>query len=359
MSDPFDTPGLTGKWWFAPALGLWFALLLGGGFALMPPGLHAALVGGLRLDRISGLFALPLESAGFAIVCAALGMAGFALGWLAARRIAAASTPRAFAPGFDVASTLDWDEGEEEAPAPAARRRRIFSAREELGSDDLTAPTLPDEDVAASSNDASPDSEAAFEAVYSEWVGEDAPRDDDEPLVGGEPAEKPDDADDHSLQAVVHDAEFEEIEDTVDESAALSQDAGTTDQTFDTEQPLGDMSLEALLVRLENALETHQAMVARSESAASDPAPHVDTGIHHQSPASNEALDAVADNDPVIAFLRREANRRMPASPPGEGGGGLDDEGTEPPSASPDKPNDAQAALRSALDRLGRVDRPD
>lgn len=81
------------------------------------------------------------------------------------------------------------------------------------------------------------------------------------------------------------------------------------------DEPLGDLPLSALTERLQRALDA-------SRAAAAAPATTDDGEL-----------------DPVIAFLRREADRTTPGTAP-EGGG------------------DAQAALRSALDRLSQVGKP-
>ncbi|MGE5953322.1 MAG: hypothetical protein ACM308_06860, partial [Qipengyuania vulgaris] len=123
-------------------------------------------------------------------------------------------------------------------------------------------------------------------------------------------------------------------------------------------EALGDMSLESLLGRLEGALEQHKKMVAGSEEAALQPAPQPVPLVREPEPDSEEEtgeeLPEASDDDPVIAFLRREASRRMPSSPATE----MDDEPSED-EPSPQSQTDAQAALRSALERLGQVNRRD
>ena len=79
-------------------------------------------------------------------------------------------------------------------------------------------------------------------------------------------------------------------------------------------EAMGDLSLAELTGRLERAL----AAQRKAENEDSRP--------------------VAADTDPVIAFLRREADRTAPAAPV----------------ASEDE-EDTQASLRSALDRLSQV----
>ena len=360
MDDSYGTHGLTGQRWFAPVVAVWCALLLGGGFYLMPPGVHAALARGSGLSQVSPLFALPLGLSGLLILCGAFALLGLLAGWLAARRIAAAAAPRAFAPGFDVGEARMWEDTEEETAPPQGRRRRIFSASEELAEASLdTTSTAPEdafevEDV-PETDDAGP--EADFEAVYAEWNNAEPAADepDAEPMADADA-----DADAYyaplveETEYVEVDEAYVEVEEAIVEEAAEEPEpaAPVTD-----EQPLGDMSLDGLLGRLETALDTHREMVAKAEQAASEPAPQPVPMTPANTPLSSaeeHGLEEVSDDDPVIAFLRREANRRMPMPAANED---IETENSDHEPAAPS--DDPQAALRSALDRLGQVGRSD
>ena len=177
------------------------------------------------------------------------------------------------------------------------------------------------------------------EAEYGEvsWQGlgdvrgEDGPAVDDEPRRPFSPREYFGNEEDGSEAGEVapadapfkeiveeHPVEFAEFEPVEEAPAALVPEA-TIPVPEANERPddgaPGDQPLSALTARLERAL-------AASRAAAERP-----------------AVPTEGQPDPVIAFLRREADRS-----------------TSP--ASPEPNEDAQAALRSALDRLSQVGRP-
>ena len=149
------------------------------------------------------------------------------------------------------------------------------------------------------------------------WADEDAR----EEVVEDEPARNRvlsarDDIDEDGI-AITETAEFVEIDEPVEtEVEVLEEDAhidAPQEEDAPTPAPVRaaeDLSLDQLTARLATALEAHKAAAA--------------------APSQDE------DTEQVISFLRREAER--------EGG---------------ESAQDPQAALRSALDKLGRVGRAD
>ena len=400
MSDYYDKPGIVGRAWFKPLAALWFGALAALGMWFMPPDVHASLVRATGLANVHPLFALPVSREGVLALCGAAFLVGALLGVLIAWRIARASAPRAFAPGFEMHGESVWEDEREEAAFEEPRRRRVFSAREDIGEEGIaiSAPThdeegdYEDEYSLADIPPASPEED--FEVVYAEmdedYVAADYEPEEvvsaEEPVVEEafeeeEPADTP---------AFVEEAEYEEVElaeaeteiavepepewhsEPAGESEAQTQPepdyeseyieaeefAESEDEPFEESEALGDMSLEALLGRLEGALEQHKKMVAGSEEAALEPAPQPVPLVREPAPTADEVsaeeLAEASDDDPVIAFLRREASRRMPPPPTSE----MDD---EPAQDEPRQQSqtDAQAALRSALERLGQVNRRD
>lgn len=347
MSDSFDNPGLMGRAWFKPMVGAWFALLLGGGMWLMPPVIHSAFATGTGLASLGPVFAAPVSSIGAAILSLAFALLGFGIGWAIAERVAAASAPRAFAPGFEVHDESGWqDEVEEEFEQP--RRRRVLSAREDLGEDGIAFGDPPADDTVTTTNP-----EEDFDAVYAEMVPDyDPPTDGETETADPSGADFPD-------SFVEYEAEFTEVEEaeTEFESEGVGQDQ--SHPIAEEERAFGDMSLEGLLGRLEGALDAHKKMVAESEKAAEEPAPqHIpmtrEPALDHDDGGKDDSLAEGSEDDPVIAFLQREASRRMPQPRESD----VADTGTDDLTAN-ESPTDAQAALRSALERLGQVNRRD
>ncbi|MXO48993.1 hypothetical protein GRI69_12060 [Erythrobacter vulgaris] len=370
MSDHHGNTGLLGRAWFKPLVGAWFALLLGGGMWLMPPHVHALIARSIGLAQLHPMFAPPVSGAGVAVLCISVALFGLLLGIAVAGRIASAAAPRAFAPGFEFLEDSAWRD-EAELPTDGLeepRRRRVFSARDDIGEEGI-AMRAPTEEASYeneySLDDVPPAGPAEeFEAVYAEMEGDSAIADEDVEEVGGS---REDETGGYAVfetedVEIAEDAEFEhvpefdpapEVEPIQQEHAEDGADPDTTRET----PAMGDMSLEGLLDRLEGALEQHKRMVAESEEAAERPAPQP-IPITRGLPAEEDCLEdqdlpQASDDDPVIAFLRREASRRMP-----EAHADLDapEEGSETGDAAP---TDAQAALRSALERLGQVNRRD
>ncbi len=370
MSDHQGNTGLLGRAWFKPLVGAWFALLLGGGMWLMPPHVHALIARGTGLSQLHPIFAPPVSGDGVAVLCIAVALVGLLLGIAVAGRIAAAAAPRAFAPGFEFLEDSPW-QNEAELPADdmaEPRRRRVFSAREDIGEEgiSISAPTGEASYESEYSLDEVPPAGPAeeFEAVYAEMEGERAIAD-GHVEQDSSPAEKEIDgfaAFKTEEVKIAEDAEFEHVGEFDPEPEAepiqeeYVEDGSDRDATGGEAQATGDMSLEELLDRLEGALEQHKRMVAESEEAAEQPALQP-IPMMREFPAEEDTPEEKvlppASDDPVIAFLRREASRRMPE---GHAGSETLEEGSEAGHAAP---TDAQAALRSALERLGQVNRRD
>lgn len=370
MSDRHGNTGLLGRAWFKPLVGAWFALLLGGGMWLMPPHVHALIARSTGLAQLHPIFAPPVSGAGVAVLCIVVALFGLLFGIAVAGRIAAAAAPRAFAPGFEFLEDSAWQE-EAEMPADGIeepRRRRVFSAREDIGEEGIA--------ISAPTGEASYETEYSiddippagpveeFEAVYADMEGganvaeegavQDTWSEEDETAeytaFGTEDGEIPEDAE------FEHVPEFDPGREPV--PADYAEDSAEPDTLDESPEALGDMSLGGLLDRLEGALEQHKKMVTESEEAAQQPAPQP-VQMTREIPAEDTGADdrdlpEVSEDDPVIAFLRREASRRMPEAPDGP-----DSPDEEDSTAGGVAPTEAQAALRSALERLGQVNRRD
>ena len=398
MGDGFEKPALMRRAWFKPIVGAWFALLLGGGLWLMPPHVHALIADAMQLSALHPMFAPPVSAGGVAVIALIAGLFGFFLGIAVAGRVAAVSAPRAFAPGFEMHGESVWDDEREEAAFEEPRRRRVFSARKDIGEEGIaiSAPTGDgdgDYEHEYSIEDIPPASpEEDFEAVYAE-LGADyvASQYEPEEVVSvEEPAVEEVFQDEEPVgePAFVEEAEFEEVEEVeaapeptpepvrapyteVEPEAEIEPEpvfaseydeaeefAELADEQLEESKAFGDMSLENLLGRLEGALERHKKMVAGSEEAAQQLARQPVPLVRDTEPVSEEEtgeeLSQASDDDPVIAFLRREASRRMPPPQASE----MNDVPAEDDPA-PQLQTDAQAALRSALERLGQVNRRD
>ena len=153
--------------------------------------------------------------------------------------------------------------------------------------------------------------------LEEEWADEDAPED----VVEEEPARNRvlsarDDIDEDGI-AITETAEFVEIEEPVETGVEFLEEEAHFDASHEEDTPTPapvraaeELTLDQLTARLATALEAQKAAAA---TAAQD-----------------------EDTEQVISFLRREAER--------EGG---------------ESAQDPQAALRSALDKLGRVGKAD
>ena len=323
MSDDWTDQGMASKRWFKPAVAVWFALLLGGGLLLMPSTVHASIA------QVTGI-------TGRLLVSAIAGIFGLMLGWAIASRIAQATAPRAIAPGLEPHEAGDWDDGEVMEDEP--RRRRVFSAREDIGEDGIGV----SEEVAAE-DEVAPS--RAFEDILAdipEAVPEESWEEKSEPIDLSEEQAFPHEDREPEETIVIEDAEFETIEEEIAEDVVEDEPppAPTVEATSAT--PLAGLSLKQLEDRLAAALDSRkQAAKVSTPEAQPHVAAEEEPPAPYDDPAESQ-LDDPDKDDPVIAFLRREASRKMPEKNP------------EPPQ----RDYDAQAALREALDKLGKVGKP-
>ncbi|MCA0909996.1 hypothetical protein [Qipengyuania gaetbuli] len=257
MSYVDNDSTLTTKAWFRPAVGLWFGMLVGAGtlgvLYVTPADTRDVLFQSAGLTGLHRFFEPPVGMAGFAAVAVAAGVVGFLFGLVIASRLARRAA---------VVDQVEIAPETVEAEASVAEdqsRRRVFSAREDIGEEGI-AVTETAEALAA------PEIKAEFE-------------------------------------------EIEEVKAPAEELASASPVAPAPA----ARESLADLSLDQLTSRLAAALEARKAAPG--------------------TPPADE------DPDQVISFLRREAARAAPPAGPGS--------------------EDPQAALRSALDKLGRVGKPD
>ena len=255
--------GLTSRAWFRPAVGLWFGMLIGAGtlgvLYVTPPATRDGLFQQAGLSGLHRFFEPPVGMAGFAAVAIVAGLLGLLFGLVVARRLARSS---------DEEEWDEWEEPElieEDAEPEEPGRKRVFSARDDIGEEGIAI------------------TETAEEAEDLDAA--------DEPEVITAPAPEP----------------FVEAPSEPPEAAA---------DTAPRHESLADLSLDQLTQRLGAALQA-------SKSGGKAP----------------QASTQEDDPDHVISFLRREASRR---------------DGEDVPQG-----DDPQAALRSALDKLGRVGKPD
>ena len=258
MSYVDNDSTLTTKAWFRPAVGLWFGMLVGAGtlgvLYVTPADTRDALFQSAGLTGLHRFFEPPVGMAGFAAVAVAAGVVGFLFGLVIASRLARRAA---------VVEQLEIAPETVEAEAPVAEdqsRRRVFSAREDIG---------------------------------------------EEGIAVTETAE--------ALATPEIEAEFEEVEEV---AAPAEEPAAATPVTSApaARESLADLTLDQLTSRLAAALEARKAAPGTPPVAEEDP-------------------------DQVISFLRREAARD-----------------TAPGGTASEDP---QVALRSALDKLGRVGKPD
>lgn len=312
----------------------WFALLLGLGLFVMPANVHQLFAERLSIDGV--LSGTPLRTA----LSGAAALLGFALGLVLAIRVAAINDAGIededdFEDEDEVADVWLHDE-DDVAPAVAQEDapRRPLNPREDIEEEGIAAP-VGDDDIAPSSFADEPDDDSALMELWREEMGDDeevapAVALDEQPEVQ-EFAEDTDwdlseieqtvevleDQVEPTVgQEIVEEAEFEPVAEHAPEHApepAPIASEPISEQAPEAPAPtaLGDLSLDALTQRLGAALEAFKA-----------------------GPVIDE------DADPVIAFLRREAERDAPQAQRFETG------------------EDPQAELRSALDKLTRVGTP-
>lgn len=315
MSDDWTDPGMTSRGWFKPAVGLWFALLLGGGLFLMPASVHASIA------QATGI-------AGKMLISAIAGGIGLLLGLAIAGRVAKATAPRAIAPGLEPHDDgwPDEDGAIEEEP----KRRRVFSAREDIGEEGIGMPEMAE----AESEFHEADPARAFEDILAEIPHAAEPDEGwetQEPVIEIGAEESGSDEDPLPPQVEIEEAEFETIEEEVErEPEPAPHEAAPA--------ALGDLTLQQLEDRLAAALASRKKAPPAPSASPEDFA----TEMPEPGDTAESQLDDPDDDDPVIAFLRREASRKMPQKEP----------------SPPQRDYDAQAALRQALDKLGKVGKP-
>ena len=317
----------------------WFALLLGLGLFVMPANVHQLFAERLGIDGV--LSGTPLRAA----LSGAAALLGFVLGLVLAIRVAAINDARVddeddFAHEDEIADVWLHDE-DDVAPAVSHEDapRRPLNPREDIEEEGISAP-VGDNDIAPSTFADEPDDDSALMELWREEMGDDeevepAPILVEQPEVEefaddtdwdlpeiGQPVEMAEaEAFDEELEASAEEAFFEEAEfepvaehapEHEPEHAPIASEPAP-EQIPEAPGPtaLGDLSLDALTQRLGAALEAFKAGPVIDENA-----------------------------DPVIAFLRREAERDAPQSQRFETG------------------EDPQAELRSALDKLTRVGKP-
>ena len=317
MSDDWTDTGLTTRGWFKPAVALWFALLLGGGLFLMPASIHASIASATGIG-------------GRVLISALAGVFGLFLGLALAGRLAAAAAPRAIAPGLELHEDDSWTE--EATVEEEPRRRRVFSAREDIGEEGIGI-------VEADMQEEEP--AQAFEDILAEIPSAAEPEEtweeDDQPIELGAAEEEVAVSDTYS-EVEIEEAEFETIpEPPAPEEITVASEPAVT-------RALGDLSLPELEDRLAAALASRKrAGAPKTTVPVQDPEPRVEPEEEPGEPVDSDPQIADPDeNDPVIAFLRREASRKMPQKEP----------------SPPERDYDAQAALRHALDKLGKVGKP-
>lgn len=279
MTGNSSKPSISSHPAFRWAVGLWFAALLGAGLFVMPDGVHANIRQALGLGGI-----IPAGLIGKAALAGSAALFGLLLGMVLAGRVAALNSASEYVEEEDDYAEADLQEEEDHVVEVADDGpRRPFNPREFFGEEEMErALEADDEELEqiyrrTDEIEEIPAQDADFEPVVEEPVatGEIMPVTQASPVI---------------------EAAVEETETRVSEA-------------------FGDLPLSALTQRLQRALEASRA--------ASEAPPAADEG----------------ELDPVIAFLRREADRTNPA-------------------AADDGGEDAQAALRSALDRLSQVSNP-
>ncbi|MBX7494791.1 hypothetical protein K3172_02845 [Qipengyuania sp. 6B39] len=297
MSGATDTRPISGHPAFRWLVALWFAALLAGGTFVMPDPVVASLRGALGIDRFVGNALLARL-----VLSALAGLFGLLLGLVIAMRVTAfgdaqeRDEPEAWSEDDlrdeDVLeATGPWLEEVDEAPVEATGEeapRRPFNPRE----------YLTDEGYEAATQDPIEVVDADFEEVVEETGG-------DGPIVPAAPEA------DRSNTAEMPETELEWTE-------VGKATAGTRPEPLPAPlskaavDAIGDLSLADLTARLAQAIAAQRAAEERGTTPAD------------------------GDVDPVIAFLRREADR---SAPPASAEAGTDD---------------PQASLRSALERLSQ-----
>ena len=316
MTSVAPTRHFTGHPVFRLFVILWFAALMGAGLFVLPAASLTALAETTGLAALHPIFAAPLGFAGRLALAIAAALIGLVIGWLIANRIA-----QRFAgeDGWDeeyyddddaqsdTAAFIDADGEADEPVAP-----RMFNPREELGEDGIL--------------------DADYEDIEIDDIDEDTTRlltadahDEDY----AEPAEIDFDGEDPDETPLPHFIEERDAGEDIGEPAAPI-----------VAPALADLSLPDLTRRLETAIADR---IAR-DAAADDASEH-----EFESEFAADTETGTEENDPVIAFLRREAGRS---------GAPQRDAAAAFATADSDD-GDPQDDLRRALERLSRIGRPD
>ncbi|MBX7481798.1 hypothetical protein [Qipengyuania qiaonensis] len=305
MSDTTRIAPISNHPAFKWGVGVWFALLLGVGLFVMPATVHQSLVERLGVDGI-----LPDTAIRRALLSGVAALLGLLIGLVVAARVAAINE----AVSDDEPETggeLWLDDRENGQPSGAAEDgpRRPFNPREDLEEEGIAAigkhavADKPLEEPMRQQADRVETEDAAFEEIESEEAV--ATPEGDRDGAGPETT-----SGSTQMREMLRIEPFEEAEmlPASPDQAVISKDATESRPDVPT-SALGDMSLDALTERLESALQAFKAQPAISD-----------------------------DNDPVIAFLRRETDHDAQRHNPGA--------------------DDPQTELRKALDKLNRVGKP-
>lgn len=303
------------KW----GVGVWFALLMGLGLFVMPAAIHQSLAERLAID---GLLTGTAVRMALSLAAALL---GFLIGIVLAMRVTAISDAVS-EDDDDGYADIDkvWlpEDEEEDVPPPAARNspRRPFNPREDMEEEGITAVeanavksgTIANRPFSHPTGPLEAQNDGAAEQDESVPVARQLP-----PQTHRDHSDAPASLPQEQQEEMEGDPSFilagkDAITGTMPTEQERAQPGtaqpSSTNRPFTTEA-LGDLSLDALTARLENALKAHRA----------------------------EPVASPQDTNPVVAFLRREAER-----------------GTQRPRPQESATN-PQADLRSALDRLNRV----
>lgn len=289
---------------FRWAVGAWFAALLGGGLFVMPDAVHD------QLRQSIGIAALfPAGTPGKLALSGGAALLGLVLGLVIGMRVAALNdvTHNGYDEDEEVEPDAVWltdepvfDEIEPETGVEEAvdeDPRRPFNPREYIAEE--ASEVDPNGDVIELDAEAEPD--AGPEPYFSDSVEYLAPDEANQP------------------SQILEDAIewLPEQESAIEAAEPVFVAQPTPLPTSEEKRAFGDLSLTELTARLNRAIKDREAVEAAGSAGEGE------------------------DMDPVIAFLRREADRSSTTL----------DEGT----AAEDDP---QAALRGALDRLSRISNP-
>ena len=311
---------------FPWVVGLYFAVLMAGGLFVMPDAVHTNLRSWLGIEALVGN-ALAAKL----VLSVLAGILGLLVGVAIARRIAGAKANDAAVESDDgemVVPEIHSDEpavhdsdhaddavwladdlGEEtESDEAEETRQRMFNPRDYLADDGLESGS------AHQDTEESSDTIESVEPVDAEFVEVDPVAD----SVHFEAADEDGEAEPNPGDEWI-DVGSEHRSEEPEEAAATTTYMPDADQMETQPHPpsseaMGDLSLSELTGRLERALAAQRVV------------------------KEGEAKPVAADTDPVIAFLRREADRTAPAE-----------------SVEIEDDQDTQASLRSALERLSQV----